>query len=137
MSPTQSPERVELGKFFEVSTREFEAGNSAPEMFSTAIDAEWHRLLGYAEYAEFSTRHTGQVIGHVSSYGTGRVSWICTYEEMFGPLPDIWFTDADGKVDREAADRYRATGEVWAEWNCSPTPGDPETAPKRRKVTAR
>lgn len=137
MSPTQTPERVELGKFFEVSAREFEAGNSAPEMFSTAIDAEWHRLLGSAEYAEFSTRHTGQVFGHVSSYGRGRVSWICTYEEMFGPLPDTWFTNADGRADQKAADRYRATGEVWAEWNCSPTPGDPETAPKRRKVTAR
>ncbi|MGW2920087.1 hypothetical protein ACWDBF_19815 [Streptomyces angustmyceticus] len=135
MSPTQTPERVELGKFFEVSARQFKAGDIAPEMFSTAIDAEWHRALGSPEYAEFSSRHAGRVFGHVTDYGTGRVSWIRTYEEMFGPLPEIWFTDTDGTVDQEAADRYRATGEVWAEWNCSPTPGDPETAPKRRKVT--
>ncbi|MGP8301657.1 hypothetical protein ACTPOK_27800 [Streptomyces inhibens] len=137
MCPTQTPEQVELGKFFEVSAREFEAGHAAPEMFSTAIDAAWHRLLGSPEYAEFSTRHAGQVFGHVSSYGTGRVSWVCTYEEMFGPLPGIWFTDADGTIDEEAAARYRETGEVWAEWNCSPAPGDPETTPKRQKVTVR
>ncbi|MGW2009618.1 hypothetical protein [Streptomyces sp. G7(2002)] len=137
MSPTQTPERVELGKFFEISAREFEAGNTAPEMFSTAIDAEWHRLLGTPQYAAFSSQHAGQVFAHVGSYGTGRVSWICAYEEVFGPLPDIWFADTDGTVDREAADRYRATGEVWAEWNCSPVPGDPETAPKRKKGTSR
>ncbi|MFI1305559.1 hypothetical protein [Streptomyces sioyaensis] len=137
MNPTQTPERVELGKFFEVSAREFEAGNTAPEMFSTAVDAAWHQLLSTSEYATFCSQHAGQAFGHVRSYGTGRVSWVSTYEEMFGPLPDIWFADADGTVDREAMDRYRTTGEVWAEWNCSPAPDDPETAPKRRKVTIR
>ncbi|MGW8557120.1 hypothetical protein [Streptomyces tubercidicus] len=134
MSPTQTPERGELGKFFEVSARKFKAGDLAPEMFSTAMDAEWHRMLGSAEYVDFSSRHAGQVFGHVTDHGTGKVSWIRTYEEMFGPLPDIWFTDADGAVDRESADRYRETGEVWAEWSCSPLPGDPESAPERRRV---
>ncbi|MCZ1009807.1 hypothetical protein [Streptomyces lydicus] len=137
MSSTQTPERVELGKFFEVSAREAEAGHTAPEMFSGAVDAEWHRLLGTPPYAAFSIQHAGQVVRHVGGYGRGRVSWIPTYEDMFGPLPDTWFTDADGTVDREAMDRYRATGEVWAEWNCSPAPGDPETVPKRKKATTR
>ncbi|MFI0907608.1 hypothetical protein ACH4TE_29455 [Streptomyces sioyaensis] len=137
MTPTQTLERVELGKFFEVSAREFEAGNTAPEMFSAAVDAAWHQLLGTSEYATFCSQHVGQAFGHVSSYGTGKVSWVCTYEEMFGPLPDIWFTDADGAVDQEAMNRYRTTGEVWAEWNCSPAPEDPETAPERRKVITR
>ncbi|GAA2608527.1 hypothetical protein [Streptomyces tubercidicus] len=134
MSPTQTPERVELGKFFEVSARQFKAGDIAPEMFSTAIDAEWHRMLGSAEYVDFSSRHAGQVFGHETDYGTGKISWIRTYEEMFGRLPDIWFTDADGAVDRQSADRYRETGEVWAEWSCSPLPGDPESAPEQRRV---
>ncbi|PJJ02103.1 hypothetical protein BX264_2433 [Streptomyces sp. 2333.5] len=137
MSPTQTPEQVELGRFFEVSAREFEAGNAAPEMFSPTVDAAWHRLAGTPEYAPFCHQHARQVFGHVTSHGSGKVSWIRTYEEMFGPLPGIWFTDADGTVDEKAADYYRATGEVWAEWNCSPVPEDPETAPKRRKVTIR
>lgn len=137
MSPTQPLENVELGKFFEVSAREFEAGNAAPEMFSTTVDAAWHRLLATPEYAPFCHQHAGQVFGHVTSHGSGRVSWISTYEEMFGPLPDVWFTDGEGTVDEKAAGRYRATGEVWAEWNCSPVPEDPETAPKRRRVTIR
>ncbi|MFI9076238.1 hypothetical protein ACIGW8_07005 [Streptomyces sioyaensis] len=137
MTPTQTPERVELGKFFEVSAREFEAGNPPPEMFSTAVDAAWHQLLSTSECATFCSQHAGQAFGHVASCGNGRVSWVSTYEDMFGPLPDIWFTDADGTVDRAAVDRYRTTGEVWAEWNCSPAPDDPETAPERRKVTTR
>ncbi|MFF2808539.1 hypothetical protein ACFVT2_15475 [Streptomyces sp. NPDC058000] len=137
MSPTQTPERVELGKFFMVSVGEFEKGHATPEMFSAAIDAEWHRLLGSPEYVEFSSRHAGQPLEHVSSCGTGRVSWIATYEKLFGPLPDIWFTDADGTVNHEAAARYRKTGEVWAAWNCSPAPGDPETVPQPQKVTIR
>ncbi|REK88782.1 hypothetical protein DY245_19085 [Streptomyces inhibens] len=137
MSPTQTSERVELGKFFEASAREFEAGRAAPEMFSTAVDAAWHRLMQTPGYAEFSIRHAGRVYGHVSNCGAGRISWVCTYEEMFGPLPDIWFTGADGKFDREASARYQETGEVWGEWNCSPAPGDPEATPKRRKVTVR
>ncbi|MGX1974624.1 hypothetical protein [Streptomyces kronopolitis] len=137
MTSTQAPERVELGKFFEVSAREFEAGNTPPEMFSTGVDAAWHRLMGTPEYALFCHQHAGQVFGHVTHYGSGAVSWIRTYEEMFGPLPVIWFTGADGTVDEKAVDRYRTTGEVWAEWNCSPAPEDPEAAPKRRKTTTR
>ncbi len=39
-------------------------------------------------------------------------------------MPEIWFTGADGTVDTESLGRYRDTGEVWAEWNCSPAPGD-------------
>ncbi|WP_256177149.1 hypothetical protein [Kitasatospora aureofaciens] len=46
------------------------------------------------------------------------------YEEAYGPLPEIWFTNADGAVNSEALARYRNSGEVWAEWDCSPAPGD-------------
>ncbi|MEV6566323.1 hypothetical protein [Streptomyces kronopolitis] len=137
MISTQTPERVELGRFFEVSAREIETGNTTPEMFSTAVDAAWHQLLSASEYATFCTQHAGQVFGHVSSSGAGKISWIRTYEEMFGPLSAIWFTDADGTVDRDAMGRYRATGEVWAEWNCSPAPEDPEAVPKRQKIATR
>ncbi|WP_435604662.1 hypothetical protein [Streptomyces sp. bgisy130] len=137
MSTAQTPERVELAKFFEVSAQQFEAGRPAPQMFCPAIDAEWHRLLHTAEYAEFSARHAGQMLGHMSSHGNGRISWIPAHEEMYGPLPEIWFTGSDGQVDEKRLTHYRETGEVVAEWDCSPVPGDGgDIVPKRRKVTA-
>ncbi len=52
------------------------------------------------------------------------VSWVSAYEETYGPLPEIWFTDTAGAVNTEALARYRNSGQVWAEWNCSPVPGD-------------
>ncbi|MGW8557359.1 hypothetical protein [Streptomyces tubercidicus] len=137
MSTAQTLEHVELAKFFEVSAQRFEAGRPAPQMFCPAIDAAWHRLLHTAEYAEFSTRHAGQLLGHMSSHGNGRITWIAAYEERYGPLPEIWFTGSDGQVDEKRLTHYRETGEVVAEWDCSPVPGDGgDIVPKRRKITA-
>ncbi|MGW0771564.1 hypothetical protein [Streptomyces sp. NPDC002676] len=45
MSSTMTPERLELAWFFKVTDRRFEEGQAAPEMFSGAVDAEWHRML--------------------------------------------------------------------------------------------
>ncbi|MDW6062279.1 hypothetical protein SAZ11_34985 [Streptomyces sp. FXJ1.4098] len=138
MSSTLNPERVELGKFFKVSARQFKAGHIAPEMFSTAIDAEWHRLMKTPEYAAFCAEHAGQAIGHSSAKGSGKISWVSMYEDMFGPLPEIWFTDNDGQVDEKALASYRETGVVVAEWDCSPVPGDGgDIAPKQAKAAAR
>jgi hypothetical protein len=49
---------------------------------------------------------------------------VSAYEEAYGPLPEVWFTAADGTVNTQALKRYRETGEVWAEWDCGPVPGD-------------
>ncbi|MER6089261.1 hypothetical protein [Streptomyces bluensis] len=138
MCSTMTPERVELARFFKVSSRRFEIGHATPEMFSTAIDAEWHRLMKTPEYAEFCTEHAGRAIGHRPVKGAGEISWISTYEEMFGPLPALWFTSKHGRVDEEALARYQETGVVVAEWDCSPVPGDGgDIAPKPEKATAR
>ncbi|MFF4038617.1 hypothetical protein [Streptomyces sp. NPDC001816] len=138
MSTTMSPERTELGRFFAVTVRQFEAGQTAPEMFSAAIDAEWHRLLNDPEYAQFCSEHADHLIGHVENKGTGPISWVSAYEEMFGPLPKIWFTGKDGQIDTEALARYRQTGVVVAEWDCTPTGGDDDDfAPKPRKAATR
>lgn len=59
MTAAQTPERTELGKFFQVSALQFDAGLSAPEMFSAAIDAEWHQLLHDPQYAQFCAEHAG------------------------------------------------------------------------------
>jgi hypothetical protein len=132
MRTTQTPERLELGRFFTVAARQRDTGQVAPEMFSTAIDAEWHRLLNDAGYADFCSAHAGRLIGHTENKGCGRISWISTYEEMFGSLSETWFTSTDGTVDKQALAHYRETGEVVAEWDCSPTGGDEDVAPSRR-----
>ncbi|MDQ1019885.1 hypothetical protein [Streptomyces afghaniensis] len=137
MTAVQTPERIELGKFFQVSIRQINADQAVPEMFSAAIDAEWHRLLNDPEYAEFCTANAGRLINHVENTGYGRISWVDAYEEMFGQLPEVWFTDAEGVLDERALARYRETGEVWAEWDCSPIPGDGgDVAPKVSEATA-
>ncbi|MBT2676630.1 hypothetical protein J7E95_38780 [Streptomyces sp. ISL-14] len=126
----------ELGRFFTVSARRFTEGHIAPEMFSTAIDAEWHRLLKSPEYTEFSQAHAGQVLGHVPVKGSGEIGWVSAYEAAYGKLPEVWFTREDGSVDTEALNRYQETGIVVAEWDCTPTGGDDEAAPKTREKAA-
>lgn len=136
MSTMQTPERVELGRFFTVAAQHCDTGQVVPEMFSTVIDAEWHRLLTEPGYAAFCSEHAGRLMGHAENKGYGRISWISTYEEMFGSLSETWFTSTDGTIDENALAQYRETGEVVAEWDCSPTGGDEDVAPKPRRPAA-
>ncbi|NJP48398.1 hypothetical protein [Actinacidiphila epipremni] len=115
---------IELGRFLTITGRRLQEGESAPEMFSGAVDAAWHAMLGTAGYPAFCERTAGREIRHAANAGMGPIGWVGAYEEAYGPLPEIWFTDAEGRVDREAMARYRATGRVVAEWDCSPTTGD-------------
>ncbi|MFF2143151.1 hypothetical protein [Kitasatospora sp. NPDC058190] len=134
---TQSPihtstELAELGRFFSIAARFLDTGQTAPQMFSTAIDAAWHRLLEDPEaHAAFTTQHAGRLLRHSPVKGEGFISWITAYEKAYGPLPQIWFTEADGSVNTEALARYRETGQVWAEWDCSPAPGDGDVVPEK------
>ncbi|WP_329386383.1 hypothetical protein [Streptomyces sp. NBC_01716] len=121
----------ELGKFFTVTARRLEAGHTAPEMFSTAIDAVWHELADAPQaHAAFTTEHAGRELTHVETAGRGPIAWVTAYEEMYGPLPEIWFTHADGTINERSLAFYRKTGTVVAEWDCSPTPSDGDMAPK-------
>ncbi|MFG2812534.1 hypothetical protein [Streptomyces sp. NPDC048410] len=138
MNSTLPPERVELGRFFKVTVRRFQDGHAAPEMFSGAVDAEWHRMLDTPEYDAFCAEHAGTLISHAENSGLGEISWVTVYEEMFGQLPAIWFADADGQVDADAMACYRETGVVVAEWDCSPTGGDSDdVVPKPRAAGTR
>lgn len=129
MLSVETPVRTELGRFFEVSARQFATDQPVPEMFSAAVDAEWHLLLNDPGYAAFCAEHAGRLVGHVENSGFGKVTWVDAYEEMFGPLPQVWFTDADGVLNEQALARYRETGEVWAEWDCTPLPSDDVVPP--------
>ncbi|MFF1901942.1 hypothetical protein [Kitasatospora sp. NPDC058218] len=126
MSTATKPdvELDELGKFFTIAARRFDAGQAAPEMFSTAIDTAWHTLAADpAAHRAFGLQHAGRELAHVEMAGHGPITWVAAYEAAYGPLPEIWFTDIDGTVNAEALARYRESGIVVAEWDCGPRPG--------------
>ncbi|MEU9857258.1 hypothetical protein [Streptomyces sp. NPDC047974] len=125
---TTTIERRELGRFLAVAGKQFADGKGPAEMFSRAVDAAWHQMLGTPEYVAFSTEHAGTVLGHREMSGSGPIAWVAAYEEAYGPLPEIWFTDADGVFDDGALARYKETGKVVAEWDCGPTTGDGDDA---------
>ncbi|MEV6393770.1 hypothetical protein AB0M39_03145 [Streptomyces sp. NPDC051907] len=125
---TTTIERRELGRFLAIAGQRFESGEGLTEMFSRAVDAEWHHMLATPEYAAFSTEHAGAVLGHHEMNGTGPIGWVAAYEEVYGPLPEVWFTDEKGVLDEAALTRYRETGKVVAEWDCGPTSGDGDDA---------
>ncbi|MFF8566599.1 hypothetical protein ACF06N_16745 [Streptomyces albidoflavus] len=127
MSTNLIPRR-ELGRFLSIAVGRFEDGTGPTQMFSRAVDAEWHQMLATSGYAAFSIEHAGTVLGHREMRGAGPVEWVTAYAAAYGPLPEIWFTDEEGRVDAVALDRYRETGEVVAEWDCAPTPGDSDDA---------
>ncbi|MFC0601106.1 hypothetical protein [Streptomyces palmae] len=113
----------ELRRFLVIAGRRLRNGQSAAEMFSPAVDAVWHQMLGTPQYQALCRETAGRPIGHAANKGQGPISWVTAYEEAYGPLPEIWFTDAEGRLDHEAIARYRATGTVVAEWDCSPIGG--------------
>ncbi|MFF7458245.1 hypothetical protein [Kitasatospora sp. NPDC008115] len=114
----------ELGKFFTIAARRIDAGKTAPQMFSAAVDSAWHALLADpAAHEAFTLRYAGRELVHVETRGFGPIAWVAAYEEAYGPLPEIWFTNADGTVNTEALTRYRESGTVTAEWDCGPKPG--------------
>ncbi|MEU4116335.1 hypothetical protein AB0F71_17780 [Kitasatospora sp. NPDC028055] len=132
-SPTPpTTELAELGKFFAIAGRLLDSGQAAPQMFSSTIDAVWHRLLENPEdHAAFTAHHAGRALRHLPVKGRGVIPWVTAYEEAYGPLPQVWFTNTAGTVDVEALARYRETGQVWAEWDCSPAPGDDDAVPEK------
>ncbi|MFK0238554.1 hypothetical protein [Streptomyces vinaceus] len=127
----------ELRRFLTITGQRFKDGQSAPEMFSPAVDAAWHEMLGTPDYDVLCQETAGQPIRHVANNGHGPIAWVAAYEAAYGPLPDIWFTDAHGTVDEPTLARYRETGTVVAEWDCGPAGGDGDDVVPDQPETAR
>ncbi|MFI5638311.1 hypothetical protein ACIA8H_12940 [Streptomyces goshikiensis] len=121
---------IELSRFLTITGQRFKNGDTAPEMFSGAVDAAWHEMEGTPEYVVLCEETAGQQIRHVPNNGAGPIAWVTAYEEAYGQLPAIWFTDAEGNVDEEGLARYRETGRVVAEWDCGPAGGDGDLTPE-------
>ncbi|MFI5867429.1 hypothetical protein [Streptomyces sp. NPDC051546] len=128
---------TELSRFLTITGHRLAAGQSAPQMFSPAVDRAWHELLGTPAYDALCQETAGQPIRHVANNGHGPITWVAAYEAAYGPLPVIWFADAHGTVDEQALTRYRETGTVVAEWDCGPAGGDGDVAPDQPETTRR
>ena len=110
--------RKELAKFFTL-TKHVE-DSSELKMFSAAVDEAWHQLIENAdEYKAFCLETAGVVLGHSPSDGAGVVEWVATYEDLYGELPEIWFTRTDGTVENDLLREYRSGGTIVASWNCT------------------
>ncbi|MFF4368517.1 hypothetical protein [Streptomyces sp. NPDC001594] len=111
---------IELGRFLTLAGLRHRAGETAPQMFSGAVDAAWHSALEGEGYPALCARTAGELVGHSETGGHGPITWISVYEAAYGPLPEIWFTDADGRLDTAMLAVYRETATVTASWNCGP-----------------
>jgi hypothetical protein len=54
---------TELRRFLTITGQRLANGQSAPEMFSPAVDAAWHKMLGTPQYANLCQETAGQPIG--------------------------------------------------------------------------
>lgn len=117
-------ETTELSRFLTITGQRLANGQSAPEMFSPAVDGVWHQMLGTPAYTALCQETADGPIHHVPNNGYGPIAWVSAYKAAYGPLPEIWLTDADDTVDQDALTRYRETGTVVAEWDCSPAGGN-------------
>lgn len=120
---------IELGRFLTVAADRFAKGEEPAQMFSGAVSAAWHALRRRPRpYADFCLTHAGRQLGYLAACGRGLVNWIDDYERRFGPLPGVWFTDADGAFREDQWRRYQSTGQVMADWHGLPHPLGARTA---------
>lgn len=131
----------ELARFFQLHV----ALDRPIEMWSKRIDSHWHDMLPDSEtsratansseaveaYDRFCIEACGRRIIHLKDKGHGPISWTAEYEKRFGKLPEIWFMNEAGVVDRPAHAHYLRTGMVIASWDCAPL--QPEPAERRPK----
>ncbi|NOK59850.1 MAG: hypothetical protein GFH27_549291n42 [Chloroflexi bacterium AL-W] len=108
---------VELGRIFELATD----GVENVTMPSRYIDSVWHDMLKEpASYEAFCKRVAGVVVEHTPAQGEGEITWVSSYEEKFGKLDSVWFTDEHGVLDNNLYETYLETGHVRASWDCTP-----------------
>ncbi|MBI2477758.1 MAG: hypothetical protein HYV60_03650 [Planctomycetia bacterium] len=87
------------------------------------VDAFWHEFVqDEGEYQAFCVKQAGVVIDHVEmETDVSMLGWVDHYEAEYGPLDEIWFSDASGELDQEAYQDYLdRRSPVRASWNCTP-----------------
>lgn len=109
--------KAELAKAFQLA-----ADGVDVKMFSKFIDGVWHDMAEDEEaFERFSLEACGHVISHAETSGEGAITFIDAYEERFGKMPDVWFMDAQGRLDRDLFAKHILEGQVVTGWDCTPT----------------
>ncbi|TYR78270.1 hypothetical protein FZC66_20105 [Priestia megaterium] len=122
----------ELGRYFELAVD----GVENLGMPDNILDKVWHeKLENPEEYLKFCNNTVGCYIEHGQLMGEGEPSWIKNYEDKFGKLDPIWFTNDKGSFNEGAYNSYINTGKVKMSWNCNAIPldeKDPVAPPKNK-----
>ncbi|HEV3157138.1 MAG TPA: hypothetical protein VGZ00_07280 [Candidatus Baltobacteraceae bacterium] len=118
--PFEREAKNELGRFFLAAKELHAKENKLAFMPVCFIDTVWHRTLAdRTTFDAWTINLVDEKVEHVPNPGEGVLSWVPTYERLFGPLPQIWFANPQGIVDHLAYDRYRRTGNIYASWQCA------------------
>lgn len=111
----------ELERFFVVADVFHQETGKRAFMPACPVDSEWHALLDSPEeYSDLCTDTVGREIKHQPAKGEGQIEWAALYEKLYGPLPDIWFRDANGNLNQSQLQEYIETGIFYASWDCTP-----------------
>ena len=111
----------ELERFLAVAQMHKQETGKQAFMPACPVDTEWHRFLERPdEYNEFCRDAVGHNVRHESAQGEGEIGWTGTYEKLYGPLPEVWFRDTRGVLNRFRRQTYLDTGVFYASWDCIP-----------------
>lgn len=125
----ESELREELRRFFSIAAAEAAAGTYHCDISMPAclVDEYWHELCDSGEADELSVEASGMTFDHINDYelfpesrGEGSLPWLARYEEMFGPLSKVWFTDQEGNFDEATYKQYLEDSSYKASWGCNP-----------------
>lgn len=112
---------VELGRFLTVAQMHKQETGRQAFMPACPVDTEWHSLLEQPDkYNEFCCDTVGHTVRHEPAQGEGEIDWTGIYENLYGPLPETWFRDTRGNLNRSRRQTYLDTGVFYASWDCSP-----------------
>ncbi|MEK4758634.1 hypothetical protein NSS69_11905 [Macrococcus sp. FSL W8-0367] len=107
---------VELKKFFSLLDSEQEY-----YMPRCVVDKVWHeKLKDEEEYKKFCMNYSKSYVKHEENKGKGDIPWVSKYENKFGKLAPVWFTNEEGDLLNDTYERYIKEGEIHLEWDCVP-----------------
>lgn len=110
----------ELGRFFTL----FGDGVKNLVMPKSIVDEVWHEKLKKDDYNEFCMKNAKQYVVHAPNKGNGEIKWFTKYEEKYGKLDKVWFTNKNGILDKKSYQIYLENGKPSMEWDCKPIPTD-------------
>ena len=121
MHIAENPSTTELNRFLVVAQAHRRETGRPAFMPACPVDTEWHRQLEQPEeYQTLCHNTVGQDVRHEPAKGEGNIDWTGTYERLYGPLPEVWFRDTHGILNRRRWQDYLDTGVFYASWDCTP-----------------